>query len=184
MLYPMLEEKLHKARLALDSATSESIIELCKKYLALLTEYRVELYRLPRAPELNTRTMSSLSLEEVGDSRKEVRTAIEHTTQERNQVEALILSFTAVSGYEATATLNRLKYKGHDSWELRAGGVRWGDGTNNRMTVQEAVEAASLLRREEHVAVKESHKKYFINRWGNPNRKVEVSYDDKYQTTT
>ena len=42
MLYPMLEEKLLKARLAFDGATSESIIELCKKYLALLAEYRGE----------------------------------------------------------------------------------------------------------------------------------------------
>jgi len=159
MLYPTLEENLRKARLALDRATSESIIELCKQYLALLAEYRSELYSLPGTMKLNALTRSSISPEEVGGSRKEVRTAIEHTTQERNRAEALLLSFTAVSGYEATATLNRLRYKGHDNWELRAGGVRWGDSTSNRMTVQEAVEAASLLRREEHVAVKESQQK-------------------------
>src|SRR4051794_16847923 len=101
MLYPMLEEKLRKARLALDRATSASIIELCKQYLALLAEYRSELYSLPRTMKLNALTKSSISPEEVG-SRKEVRTAIEHTTQERNRAEALLLSFTAVSGYEAT----------------------------------------------------------------------------------
>lgn len=153
MLYPALEEKLLKARLALDRATSESIIELCKQYLALLDEYRGELRRLPRTLELNTKTRSSISLKEVYDNRKEVRAAIEHTTQERNRVQALLLSFTAVSGYEATATLNRLRYKGHDNWELSAGGVRSGDNAKNRMTVQEAVEVASLLRREEHVGV-------------------------------
>ena len=159
MLYPALEERLLNARLALDGATSESIIELCKKYLALLAEYRGELYRLPDTLDLNRHSKSSSSRAEIDGIRKEVRTAIEQTTQERNRVEALLLSFTAVSGYEATATLNRLRYRGHDSWKLRAGGVRWGDNNDSRMTVQEAVEVASLLRREEHIAVKESQKK-------------------------
>ena len=104
MLYPALEEKLLKARLALDRATSESIIELCKQYLVLLDEYRDVLHRLPRTLELNTRTRSSISVEEVEDRRKKVRAAIEHTTRERNQAGALLLSFTAVSGYEATAS--------------------------------------------------------------------------------
>jgi hypothetical protein len=172
MLYPALEEKLRKAKLALDGATSESIVELCKQYLALLAEYRAELYKLPNTLELNSRARSSSSREDVDETRKEVRTAIEHTTQERNRVGALIISFTAVSGYEATATLNRLKYKGHDNWELRAGGVRWGDSTNRRMTVQEAVEVASLLRREEHIAIKEARNTFF-NREGNPNRRLK-----------
>ena len=153
MLYPALEEKLLKARLALDQATSENIIEFCKQYLALLAGYRAELYKLPDMLDLNRHSKSSSSRVEVSDTRKEVRAAIEHTTQERNRAEALLLSFTAVSGYEATATLNRLKYKGHDNWELRAGGVRWGDNNDNKMTVQEAVEAASLLRREEQTAI-------------------------------
>lgn len=156
MLYPALEVKLRQARHALDGAASENIIELCKQYLALLAEYRGELYRLPRTLELHSRTKSSSLRAEVDNTRKEVRAAIEHTTQERNRAGALLLSFTAVSGYEATATLNRLKYKGHDNWELRAGGVRCADNANSRMTVQEAVEAASLLRREEHIAIKEA----------------------------
>jgi|ERR1043165_9973150 hypothetical protein len=159
MLYPALEEKLLKARLALDQATSESIIELCKQYLALLDEYRDCLHRLPRTLDLNTQTRSSISVEEISARRREVRAAIEHTTRERNRVGALLLSFTTVSGYEATATLNRLKYKGHDDWELRAGGVRWGESSSNRMTINDAVEAARQFRREEYVAVKESHKK-------------------------
>jgi hypothetical protein len=152
MLYPELEEKLRNARLALDGATSENIIELCKQYLALLAEYRGELYTLPDTVDLNPHSKSS-SQAEVKDTRKEVRAAIEDTTREREWAEGLILSFTAISGYGAVATFNRQKYKGRGDWKLGAGGVSFRDGTGDqRMTIQEAVETASLLRREEHVA--------------------------------
>ena len=153
MLYPALEEKLRKARLALDAATSESIIELCKQYLALLAEYRAGLYKLPDTLQLNRHSKSSAASTEVSDTRKEVRAAIEETTGERERTERLILWFTAVSGYGAVETLNRGKFRGHDNWELKAGGVRRNGGTDaERMTVQDAVEAASLLRREEYIA--------------------------------
>ena len=153
MLYPALEEKLRKARLALDGATGDTIIELCKQYLALLAEYRAELYKLPDTLDLNPHSKSSSSQAEVNDTRKEVRAAIEATTGEREWAEALILRFTAISGYGAVETLNREKFRGHDNWELRAGGVRRIGGTDSeRITVQDAVDAASLLRREEHIA--------------------------------
>jgi len=153
MLYPALEEKLRKARLALDGATSESIIELCKQYLALLAEYRDGLYRLPGTLQLNRHSKSSSSRADVNGTRKEVRAAIEETTSEREWAERLIQWFTAISGYGAVETLNRGKFGGRDDWELRAGGVRRNGGTDSeRMTVQDAVDAASLLRREEHIA--------------------------------
>lgn len=153
MLYPSLEEKLCQARLALDGATSESIIELCKQYLALLAEYRAELYKLPDTLQLNPHSKSSAARAEISDARKEVRAAIEKTTGEREWAEGLILWFTAVSGYGAVETLNRAKFRGRDDWELRAGGVGRNGGTAaERMTVQDAVAAASLLRREEHIA--------------------------------
>jgi hypothetical protein len=151
MLSPELEEKLRKARLALDEATSDNIIELCKQYLGLLGLYRAELYKLPDELELDARVGSSQKLEEVVATRKAVRAAIEQTTRERNQTEALLLSFTAVSGYEAAKTLNVVKYKDQDTWELRAGGVGCSGSPGNRMSVQEAVETASLLRREAHI---------------------------------
>jgi hypothetical protein len=155
MLFPELEENLRDARLALDVATSENIIALCKHYLALLAEYRDELYKLPDRLDLNLRSGSSSSTQDVEGTRKAVRAAIEHTTRERKCAEALILSFTAVSGYGAVETLNRQKYKGHDDWVLSAGGASTSDATRvERMTIQEAVEAASLLRREEHAAKK------------------------------
>lgn len=153
MFSPELEEKLRNARLALDRATSENIIDLCKQYLALLAEYRAELYELPDKLNLNPRARSTSSREDIDGTRKAVRAAIEQTTCERGWAEKLILSFTAISGYGAVKTFNRQRYKGHDDWELSAGGVSFSDGHGGqRVTIQEAVETASLLRREEHVA--------------------------------
>jgi hypothetical protein len=153
MLYPKLEEKLHHARHALERASSENLIELCKQYLGLLAEYRNDLYKLPGMPGINLWAESPLSGEDIDKTRKAVRVAIENTTQERNRTAALLRSFTAVSGYEAVETLNKQKYKGHDNWELRAGGVKFLDGIDSdRMTIQEAVDITSLLRREEYIA--------------------------------
>ncbi|PYS97647.1 MAG: hypothetical protein DMF65_11325 [Acidobacteria bacterium] len=152
MLFPELEDKLRHARHALDWATSDNIIELCKQYLALLAEYRAELYRLPDTLGINQWSGSFL-WEDVCSVRKAVRAAIENTTRERNGTEALLLSFTSVSGYEAVETLNGQKYKGYDDWELRAGGV---NGFQNSHSLSRDVTAKSgdtsgLLRREEHI---------------------------------
>ena len=154
MLFPELEERMHRARRALDNATSDNIIELCKQWLALLAEYRAELYKLPDVPGAGRRSESS-SRKDVADARKAVRAAIERTTRERNETEALLFSFTSVSGYGAVETFNGQKYRGYDDWELRAGGVArfsGGGAAGERLSVQEAVETAGLLRREEHVA--------------------------------
>lgn len=153
MLFPKLEEKLRRARLALDAATSENIVELCKQYLTLLAEYRAELYRLPGTLDLNPHSKSSSSRPDLHTARKAIRAAIEQIIQERNRAEALLLSFTTVSGYGAVETFNSRKYKGRDDWQLSAGGVSSSyDAGGQRMTIQEAVETASLLRREEYVA--------------------------------
>jgi hypothetical protein len=156
MLHPKSEERLRNARLALNAATSENIIELCKQYLALLAECRAELFMLPSTLDLNPRSRTSSARTDVDDTRKAVRAAIEHITRERRWAEALILSFTAISGYGAVETFNRRKYRGRDDWKLSAGGASYSDAaTSERMSIQEAVEIASLLRREEHVAENE-----------------------------
>jgi hypothetical protein len=41
MLFPQLEEKLQASKQALNTATSENIIEQCKQHLSLLAEYRI-----------------------------------------------------------------------------------------------------------------------------------------------
>ena len=152
MLYPELEQRLQASKHALNRATSESIVEQCKQYLALLVEYRNQLYELRGTPGLKQQSASPSLTEEALD-RKTIREAIERTTRERNRTQLLLLSFTTVSGYEAVEIFNRRNYGGHDDWELRASGVKFRGGDNSDlMTVQEAVDLASLLRREDHLA--------------------------------
>ena len=151
MLYPQLEQRLQASKHAVHRATSESIVDQCKQYLALLAEYRSRLYELQETPGKSNIRIPALT-EEVPD-RHTIREAIETTTRERNKTELLLLSFTTVSGYEAVELFNQRKYAGHDDWELRASGVKFRGGDNNDlMTVQEAVNLASLLRREDHAA--------------------------------
>ncbi len=146
------EEKLYDAKHALDTATTENVIELCKEYLAALAQYRSELYELAGTPRINLQTKSSPESRDVDSARKAVRVAIEDTTQERNRIEALLLSFTVVSGYGAVETLNRRKHKNSDQWEVKAGGVRANDSVaDSKMTIQEAVDTASVLRRKEYL---------------------------------
>ena len=152
MLYPQLDQKLQASKQALNRATSESIVEQCKQYLALLAEYRSRLYELQGMPAASEPPASPSLTEEVPE-RKTIREAIERTTSERNRTQLLLLSFTTVSGYEAVEILNQRKYEGHDDWELRASGVKFrGGGESDLITIQEAVDLAGMLRREDHVA--------------------------------
>ena len=152
MLYPQLEQRLQASKQAVNRATSESIVEQCKQYLALLGEYRGRLYELQGTPAVSQQSVSPSLTEEVPD-RKTIREAIERTTRERNRTQLLLLSFTTVSGYEAVEIFNQRKYEGHDDWELRASGVKFrGGDDSDLMTIQEAVDLADLLRREDHVA--------------------------------
>lgn len=152
MLYPQLEQRLQASKHAVNTATSDSIVSQCEAYLALLAEYRNQLYELRLTPGLNQPSASPSRSAEVPD-RKTIREAIERTTRERNKTELLLLSFTTVSGYEAVEIFNRRNYGGHDDWELRASGVKFRGGDNSDlMTVQEAVDLAGLLRREDHLA--------------------------------
>jgi len=152
MLYPQLEQRLEASEHALNRATSESIVEQCKQYLALLAEYRSRLYELQGTSAVSQPSNSSSLTEEVPDRRR-IRAAIERTTRERNKTQLLLLSFTTVSGYEAVEIFNQRKYEGHDDWELRASGVKFRHGDDSDlMTIQEAVDLAGMLRREDYVA--------------------------------
>ena len=152
MVDSQLEDKLNRAKVALRGATSENIIELCRGYLALLAEYRTRLYEMRGTSEVQQPPASSLSSERVADTRTSIRAAIENTTRERNRTEMLLLSFTTVSGYEAVQVFNRRNYEGHHDWVLRASGLRSAGGSDDVMTIKEAVDIAGLLRREEYIA--------------------------------
>jgi DNA repair exonuclease SbcCD ATPase subunit len=146
-------ENLINAEQRLKKASSDNIIELCEKYLQSLREYRDELYKFRGTPEIDLRQSSPAARETIEQKRNAIRTELEIITRKRNETEALLESFTSINGYEAVKTFNRLEYKGFTSWELRANEVRpQNDDNNERMKIQEAVETASLLRREAYVA--------------------------------
>jgi hypothetical protein len=152
MVYPQFEEKVNHARQALKRASRENIIELCKEYLAVLAEYRSKLYELQWTSRTHQR-VTSASPEDLGLTRRMIRAAIENTTKERQGTEMLLLSFTTVSGYEAVEIFNRQKYEGRDDWELRSSGIKSaGISGGDLMTIQEGVELAGLIRRDEYVA--------------------------------
>jgi hypothetical protein len=150
----LVNENLIKAEIALNKANSGDIIELCREYLQILTEYRDELYKLRGVPE-TTLPQSSLARELIEQVRRSIRTAIEITTRERNKTELLLKSFTSISGYEAVDTFNRLKFRGFDNWELKSNSVNsHNDGSFDQIAMQEAIETAGLLRREAYLAGK------------------------------
>ena len=153
MLYPELEQKLQESRHTLNLANSENIFDRCKHYLGLLAEYRSKLYELREVPVGSQQTATPALPEAAARDRKAIRAAIETTTRERNRTKVLLLSFTTISGYEAVEIFNERKYEGHEDWELRASGVKFRGGVDgDLMTIQEAVDLASLLRREDHVS--------------------------------
>jgi hypothetical protein len=148
-----VNENLLSAEQMLKKATSDNIVELCEKYLQLLGEYRDELYKFRGTPEIDLQQSPPAAREMVEQKRNAIRTELETITRKRNETEALLQSFTSINGYEAVKTFNRLEYKGFISWELRANEVRpQNDDNNERMTIQEAVDTASLLRREAYIA--------------------------------
>jgi hypothetical protein len=135
------------------SADTSATIKRTETTFTFETQVIAVILKLYELQEPGTRRPTgSLSPEEVED-RKALRTAIETTTLERNRTQVLLLSFTTVSGYEAVDIFNERKYEGHDDWELRASGVKFPGGDDvYLMTIQEAVDLASLLRREDYIS--------------------------------
>ena len=151
----LFNEKLIKAESDLNRAKSDNIIELCREYLRILTEYREDLYKLRGSPKINLQQPSGLARELVEQVRKAVRATVEITTLKRNQTELLLESFISISGYEAVDTFNRLKFRGFDNWELKANSINsQSNGGSEQIAMQEAIETASLLRREAYIADK------------------------------
>lgn len=156
----LVNERLLEAETVLNQADSGNIIELGRSYLQILNEYREELYKLRGIPEINLKQPSPLARELTEQVRKAIRGAVEITTRERNKTESLLESFTSISGYEAIDTFNRLKFKGVDNWELGANAIHSKNSAGNeQLTIQEAVDTASMLRREAYII----HRTIFFN---------------------
>lgn len=151
----LVNENILNAEIALQQATSENVVQLCRDYLALLSIYRDRLYELRGAPEICLQQPSAIARELVEQTRKAIRTSVEITTKARNEIEFLLKSLTSINGFEAATTFNRLKYQGFDNWEVKAGGLRLKNETGDkRMSIQEAVDTAGRLRREAYIAHK------------------------------
>lgn len=152
MLYPLLEENLHRAKHAFKEAKSENIIGICEKYLKLLNGFRAELHKFRGKIEINLQQSDAALFEEVIEKRREIHTAIMHTIQELNETNALLSWLTSHSGFETIETFNRLNYKGQNNWECRGGKVRFTTGCDaDQITIQEAVDIAIKLRCEEFI---------------------------------
>ena len=148
----LFNENLIKAESELSQARSDNIIDLCQKYLKILTEYREDLYQLRGSEKINFQQSTSLARELVDQVRKAIRSSVEITTLKCNQTELLLKSFTSISGCEAVSTLNQLKFKGFDDWELGANSVCPKKNKEiEPVAIQEAIETACLLRREAYI---------------------------------
>lgn len=142
----LINEDLLFAQTAFERAEAGDIVELAGIYLGLLKAYRDQLRSLGGIPQLDYAMRSAIAKELVEQSRSAVRSAIETTTSERNRVEALLESFTLISGWEAAITLNEMRYDNTDDWALVGSDVR-SELTNEHLSVQEAVAVAGALRR-------------------------------------
>lgn len=148
----LINENVLKAELALEGATSDEIVPFCRDYLALLTEYRDQLFGLRDIPELNLEQPSALARELMEQARRAVRAAVEITVREHNRTVALLDSFTKITVHEAADTFNLFSYRGHTNWKSGSGGVRSTKGDEiEQLNVLDAVETASRLRREAYV---------------------------------
>lgn len=146
----LINEELLKAELDLERATAGNVVELGNIYLELLKLYREELQKLGGIRELAFAQQTRLGRELIEQSRKAIRSAIEVTTSERNRVESLVDSFTLINVWDAAATFNKLKHKGSTEWEVAGSEVRI-SSNRERMSVPDAVDTASELRREAYI---------------------------------
>lgn len=146
-LLVLVNENLVNAETALRHASDETVVQLCRDYLQLLSKYRDGLYTLRGTPEISVHQTSLLARELVLQTRKAIRRSIETTVKEVNAAEALLKSLTCISGYEAAATFNQLGYRGFYNWEIKAGRIGSPDNTGEQyLSTQEAVAAAGSLR--------------------------------------
>jgi len=142
------------AEIALREASSENVVDECRKYLSRLMAYRYDLRQLRCLSDDALFSRSPLAGELISQARLAVRAVIETTVRETNRVEKLLEFFTDINVHQAAAVLNTCKYLESANWEASAAGVRFANGfESGQMGVDKAVKTASRLRREAYVVI-------------------------------
>lgn len=151
----LVNEQLLQAEAKMREGTPDELVSDAQGYLSLLEEYLEKLRNVKGIPRKPAEDESPFARELVEQIRVAVRSAIEHTTNERNRVEALLASFTMVTGWSAVETLNLLAFKAASDWELIGSQVR-SVSRGTRMTLNDAVLEAKRMRRERYFDAKEA----------------------------
>jgi hypothetical protein len=147
----LINEDVAAAERKFEQATPDNIVDLCREYLRVLSDYRQHLMNLPQIPEVNFVEQSSLGRTLAEQSRMAVTAAIGVTESAHDLVDALLRSFTDVSASDAVETFNRLEYDGSKEWKLDGRTVNAGDPATRSITDDEAIETAKRLRRDAYV---------------------------------
>ncbi len=142
-----LNADIGAAKHAFKTANCENIIALCEEYLSLLDKFRRELYEFQGKAEISLREANPALLEKVLDKRQEIRFALTEVVRELNQTNALLGWLTSARGGETIETFNRVRFRGHETWECRGGKVRFaGASEADEFPIQKAVDIAIGLR--------------------------------------
>ena len=151
----LANKQLLRAEADMRAGTPDDVVANAEAYLLLLEEYVDGLRNLKGIPRTGDAEQSPFAVELVEQIRGAVRSAIEHTTSERNRIESLLSSFTMVTGWSAAETFNLLGFRGACDWELIGTQVRTvSHGAN--MSVTDAVMEAKRLRREAYFEYKKA----------------------------
>ena len=143
----LANKQLIQADADMRTGKPDDVVAHAEAYLMLLEEQIARLRDLRGIPRNGDAMQSPFAMELVEQIRGAMRSAIEHATNERNRIEALISSFTMVSGWSAVDTFNLLAYRNACDWQLIGTHVR-NSSKGANMSVTDAVMEAKRLRRE------------------------------------
>ena len=142
-----INKPLQQANEDMKNGTPDNVLEHAQFYLHLLDEHMAGLRKLKWHPEADGPARSNMEAELTQQIRTAIKCEIEGITSERNRIEALIESFTMVSGWSAAETLNSNNFKNACDWESFGSGVR-SIANGAELSIADAVDEAKRLRRE------------------------------------
>lgn len=150
----VLNARVIEAELALKQAPSDEVVDACRQYISALQEFRRQLRELRGLSATAGDPRSALAGELLAQARSAVRGILEIAVRETNRAETLLKLFTSINVHEAAVILNVCKYMGSGNWMANSSGVGYANGFDTgQMSVEKAVQTASLLRREAYVVI-------------------------------